>query len=79
MRKAPFANVCLKKSLRNLGYKVAIDEDLPYYALRDGNRFLEPLGKALKYVQDPRPDALPMKYVVHVRGYHFIAVKTFED
>ncbi|CAK0812923.1 unnamed protein product, partial [Prorocentrum cordatum] len=79
MRKAPFANVCIKKNLRNLGYKIAIDEDGPYYALRDGNRFLEPFGKALKYVQGPRPDAFPMKYVVHVHGYHFIAVKTFED
>eukprot|EP00959_Pyramimonas_sp_CCMP1952_P144290 3020741-Pyramimonas_sp.AAC.1 len=78
-RKVPFTNARLKTCLRGLGCKVAVDEGGLRCALRDGNRFLEPFGKAPEYVQTPCSGATPMKYVAHVCDNHFIAVISFDD
>ncbi|CAK0894529.1 unnamed protein product, partial [Prorocentrum cordatum] len=78
VRKGPFTNVFLQKTLQNPGYKVAINEDGPRWALRNGNRFLSPFGKARQRVQRPGHDTGPAKYVVHI-FFRVIPAKVFED
>ena len=37
-------DACLVDSLRALGYKVAYTSSGPFWAIKDGNRFLQPWG-----------------------------------
>ena len=72
-----FKNTCYPLILRELGYNVAITMSGPFWAMRDGNRWLDAFNVAVV----PCPTAnlsLPGKYVIH-RDAHFLGVENTGD
>jgi hypothetical protein len=66
-------DVCLVDSLRTLGFHVPYERSGPFFALADGNTFLEPFGRKLTRV--PLDRDLPLGSFVVWRADHFFAAK----
>ena len=71
--------MCLIDALRRLGVKVGYKSHGPFWAKKDGNKFLQPHGKNL--VEINAEDATRVgKYVVHLGDRdHFIAVRVHNE
>ncbi|CAJ1439678.1 unnamed protein product, partial [Effrenium voratum] len=70
-------DVCLIDALRSLGVQLSYQDDGPFWALTDGNKFLRPHGKCLRSV-DVKDCAMPGKYVLF-RAKHFMSLEVRAD